>query len=32
MNAYHYWKLRDGKVCFVRSSEDTAQVTAALNP
>jgi hypothetical protein len=21
---HHYWKFRDGKVCFVRSSEDTA--------
>jgi len=30
MNMHHYWKFRDGKVCFVRSSEDTAQVTAAL--
>jgi ketosteroid isomerase-like protein len=30
MNLHHYWKFRDGKVCFVRSSEDTAQVGAAL--
>jgi ketosteroid isomerase-like protein len=30
MNLHHYWRFRDGKVCFVRSSEDTAQVTAAL--
>ena len=28
MNMYHYWKFRDGKVCYARSSEDTAQVTA----
>jgi uncharacterized protein len=30
MNMHHYWKFRDGKACFVRSSEDTAQVAAAL--
>jgi ketosteroid isomerase-like protein len=30
MNLHHYWKFRDGKVRFVRSSEDTAQVAAAL--
>jgi ketosteroid isomerase-like protein len=32
MNLHHYWRFRDGKVCFVRSSEDTAQVDAALAP
>jgi ketosteroid isomerase-like protein len=32
MNLHHYWRFRDGKVCFVRSSEDTAQVAAALRP
>ena len=32
MNMHHYWKFRDGRACFVRSSEDTAQVTAALTP
>lgn len=32
MNLHHYWRFRDGKVCFVRSSEDTAQVAAALTP
>ena len=32
MNLHHYWRFRDGKVCFVRSSEDTAQVAAALAP
>ena len=32
MNMHHYWKFRDGKVCFVRSSEDTALVAAALAP
>ncbi|HTR91776.1 MAG TPA: nuclear transport factor 2 family protein [Trebonia sp.] len=32
MNMHHYWRFRDGKVCFVRSSEDTAQVSAALAP
>ena len=30
MNLHHYWKLRDGKVCYVRASEDTEQVAAAL--
>jgi hypothetical protein len=28
--AHHYWRFRDGKVEFVRSAEDTAQVAAAL--
>ena len=32
MNMHHYWKFRDGKACYVRSSEDTAQVAAALAP
>jgi len=32
MNMHHYWKFRDGKACYVRSSEDTAQVDAALTP
>jgi len=32
MHLHHYWKFRDGKVCFVRASEDTAQVAAALTP
>lgn len=32
MNLHHYWKFREGKVCFVRSAEDTAQVAAALTP
>jgi uncharacterized protein len=32
MNMRHYWKFRDGKACYVRSSEDTAQVAAALAP
>ncbi len=30
MNMHHYWNFRDGKVCYVRSSEDAAQVAAAL--
>ena len=30
MNMHHYWKFRDGKACYVRSSKDTAQVAAAL--
>ena len=32
MNMHHYWKFRDGKACYVRSSEDTAQVAAAFSP
>jgi ketosteroid isomerase-like protein len=32
MNLHHYWRFRDGKVCYVRASEDTAQVAAALTP
>jgi hypothetical protein len=32
MNMHHYWKFRDQKVCYVRSSEDTEQVAAALAP
>jgi len=32
MNMHHYWKFRSLKACFVRSSEDTAQVAAALTP
>jgi ketosteroid isomerase-like protein len=32
MNMHHYFKFRDGKVCYVRSSEDTAQVAAAMTP
>ena len=31
MNLHHYWKFSDGKVCFLRASEDTAQVAAALS-
>jgi hypothetical protein len=32
MNMHHYWKFRNGQACYVRSSEDTAQVAAALTP
>ena len=32
MHLHHYWKFCDRKVCFVRSSEDTALVAAALTP
>ena len=32
MNMHHYFKFRDGKACYVRSSEDTAQVAAAFIP
>jgi uncharacterized protein len=30
MNLHHYWRFRDGKVSYVRASEDTALVVAAL--
>src|SRR5262249_23941523 len=30
MNMHHYFRFRDGRVCYVRSAEDTAQVTAAF--
>lgn len=30
MHLLHYWRFRDGKVSYVRSAEDTAQVAAAL--
>lgn len=30
MNLHHFWRFRDGKVCFVRCSEDTALVAATL--
>jgi hypothetical protein len=29
---HHYWRFRDGKACFVRGSEETAQVATALTP
>jgi len=32
MNLHHFWRFRDGKVCYVRASEDTALVAAALTP
>ena len=32
MNMHHYFRFRDGKACYVRSAEDTAQVAAALAP
>lgn len=30
MNMHHYFRFRDGRVCYVRSAEDTAQVAAAF--
>jgi len=30
MNMHHYFRFCDGKACYVRSAEDTAQVAAAL--
>jgi hypothetical protein len=32
MNLHHFWRFRDGKACYVRASEDTAQVAEALAP
>ena len=32
MNLHHYWRFREGKACFVRSSEDTALVASTLTP
>jgi ketosteroid isomerase-like protein len=31
MNLHHYWRFRDAKVAYVRASEDTALVAAALS-
>ena len=30
-NIHHFWRLRNGKVCYYRGSEDSAQVVAALS-
>ena len=30
MNTHHYFKLRDGQVCYWRGSEDTAQTIASF--
>lgn len=30
MNLHHYWRFEDGKISYVRASEDTALVAAAL--
>jgi ketosteroid isomerase-like protein len=30
-NIHHYWRLRDGKVCNYRGSEDSAQIAAAFS-
>ena len=30
MQLHHYWKLRDGKVCFYRGTEDTAATKEIL--
>jgi ketosteroid isomerase-like protein len=32
MNLHHYWRFRDGKVSYVRCSEDTALVAETLAP
>ncbi|HTT87367.1 MAG TPA: nuclear transport factor 2 family protein [Acidimicrobiales bacterium] len=29
-NLHHYFKFRDGKICYYRGTEDTAQTEAAL--
>jgi ketosteroid isomerase-like protein len=28
---HHWWKLRDGKICFYRGSEDTAHIQQVLS-
>ena len=30
MDLHHYFRFRDGKVCYYRGAEDTAQTEAAL--
>ena len=30
-NIHHWWKFRDGKVCFYRGSEDTAKTAEILS-
>lgn len=30
MNLHHWWRFRDGKVCYYRGSEDTALTTQLL--
>jgi hypothetical protein len=27
---YHWWRFRDGKICFYRGTEDTARTQALL--
>ena len=31
MDIHHWWRFRDGKICFYRGTEDTAQTQAALS-
>jgi len=30
MDIHHWWRFRDGKICFYRGTEDTAQTQAVL--
>jgi ketosteroid isomerase-like protein len=30
MDIHHWWRFRDGKVCFYRGTEDTAQTQGLL--
>jgi ketosteroid isomerase-like protein len=31
MDIHHWWRFRDGKICFYRGTEDTAQTQAVLS-
>jgi uncharacterized protein len=31
MDIHHWWRFRDGKICFYRSTEDTAQTQDLLH-
>jgi len=31
MDIHHWWRFRDGKICFYRGTEDTAQTRAMLS-
>ena len=30
MDIHHWWRFRDGKICFYRGTEDTARTQALL--
>ena len=31
MDIHHWWRFRDGKICFYRGTEDTAQTQNLLH-